>query len=142
MTDNVHGTLVLLGDRGVLITGPSGSGKSSLALDLIADARGFAMLVSDDRVLIEKGADGRLIGRAPSAIAGRIEMRGVGIVDRSFEPRAVIDLVVELADPGSVERMPTVRSWRGAPLLRVPWRACMLARQHVATVLSQPKSCL
>ncbi|MFN3764374.1 MAG: HPr kinase/phosphorylase [Aliihoeflea sp.] len=140
MAENVHATLVILGDRGVLITGPSGSGKSSLALDLIVHARGFALLVSDDRVLIEKRADGRLIGRAPSVIAGQIEMRGIGIVARSFEPRAVVDLVVDLVDPESVERMPDATFWNGLPFLRLPWRACTPARQHVAFALMQPKS--
>lgn len=140
MAENVHGTLVLLGDRGVLIMGPSGSGKSSLALDLVAHADGFAMLVSDDRVLIEHGADGRLVGRAPSVIAGQIEIRGIGIVVLPFEPRALVDLVVDLTDPERVERMPEAQSWNGVPLLRVPWRACALARQHVAAALAQPKS--
>ncbi|MBL0934567.1 MAG: HPr kinase/phosphatase C-terminal domain-containing protein [Rhizobiaceae bacterium] len=140
LTENVHGTLVLLGDRGVLIIGPSGSGKSSLALDLIAHSGGFAVLVSDDRVLVERHADGRLVGRAPSVIAGQIEVRGIGIVARPFEPRALVDLVVDLTDPERVERMPEAQSWNGVPLLRVPWRACALARQHVAAALTQPKS--
>jgi len=140
LTDNVHGTLVLLGDRGVLITGPSGSGKSSLALDLIANATGFAMLVSDDRVLLEKSPGGTLVGRAPSVIGGQVEIRGIGIVARPFEPRAVVDLVVDLVDPDSVERMPEPLARDGVPFLRVPWRACAMARQHVAAALERLKS--
>lgn len=140
MAENVHGTLVLLGDRGVLITGPSGSGKSSLALDLISQSRGFAILVSDDRVLIERGAGGRTIGRAPSVISGQIELHGLGIVARPYEPRAIIDLVVDLVDPAQVERMPEPQAWNGVPLLRLPRRACALARQHVAAALLKLKS--
>ncbi len=139
MNGNAHGTLVLLGDRGVLITGPSGSGKSSLALDLIAHADGFARLVSDDRVLLERSPRGS-IGRAPSVIAGQIEIRGIGIVARPFEPRAVIDLVVELVDPESVTRMPEPTERDGVPHLRVPWRSCAMARQHVAAALDRAKS--
>ena len=140
MNANAHGTLVLLGDRGVLITGLSGSGKSSLALDLIAHAEGFARLVSDDRVLIEPSPRGRSIGRAPSVIAGQIEIRGIGIVARPFEPRAVIDLVVELVDPESVTRMTEPTERDGVPHLRVPWRSCAMARQHVAAALDRAKS--
>lgn len=140
MSENVHGTLVLLGDRGVLVSGPSGSGKSSLALDLIANADGFAMLVSDDRVLLERSPRGRLVGRAPSAISGRIEIRGIGIATCSFEPRAIVDLIVELVEPDSIERMPETTERDGVPVLRAPCRASALARQHVAAMLDRLKS--
>jgi serine kinase of HPr protein (carbohydrate metabolism regulator) len=140
LSRNIHGTLVLLGDRGVLITGASGSGKSSLALALIAHAEGFATLVSDDQVLLEKRSGGRLAGRAPPVIGGRIEIRGIGIVARTFEQRAIVDLIVELVEPDVVERMPEPVERDGVPLLRVPWRACTLARQHVAAALERVKS--
>ena len=140
MNRNIHGTFVLLGDRGVLITGASGSGKSSLALDLIAHATGFARLVCDDQVLLERRSGGRLVGRAPPVIGGRIEIRGIGIVARIFEKRAIIDLIVELVEPDVVERMPEPMERDGVPLLQVPWRACTMARQHVAAALDHAKS--
>ncbi|MDF1600766.1 HPr kinase/phosphorylase [Mesorhizobium sp. YIM 152430] len=140
MNRNVHGTLVLLGDRGLLITGASGSGKSSLALDLIAHAEGFARLVSDDQVLLESRSRGRLVGRVPPVIGGRIEIRGIGIVARIFEKRAIIDLIVELVEPDSIERMPEPMERDGVPFVRVPWRDCARARQHVAAALDRAKS--
>ena len=76
----VHAACVVLGEAGVLIRGESGAGKSSLALGLIeaAPAHGlFGALVADDRVRITC-AHGRLVARPHPAIAGRIELRGLG----------------------------------------------------------------
>lgn len=89
--------------RGALIEGPSGSGKSDLALRALA--QGFA-LVADDQV--EVWADvGRLYGRSPDVLAGLIEVRGQGVQRCPYRPFAPIDLVVSLAaDPAAVERMP------------------------------------
>lgn len=140
MGDNIHATLVLLGDRGVLITGVSGSGKSSLALDLLAHAHGFAALVSDDRVLIEHRPDGRVIGRAPASIRGQIEIHGFGIVPHAFVASAVIDLLIELVDPAAIIRMPDRQERDGVPLLQVPWRTAAIARQHVAAALRRLNS--
>ena len=88
-TENVHATAVAQDGRAVLICGPSGSGKSDLALRLID--RGFT-LVSDDRTLV-RGEDERLIASAPPAIRGKIEVRGLGIVDVP----AIDDVPVALA---------------------------------------------
>ena len=71
----IHATTVQLGAHGVLIIGPSGSGKSDLALRLIGEG---ALLVSDDQTRLTL-KDGRLIATAPATIAGRIEARGIGI---------------------------------------------------------------
>lgn len=96
----IHASAVLVGSRAVLIRGPSGSGKSRLALDLIAAVRGgtlrFARLVGDDRVHIE-AAHGRLVVRPAAALAGMIELRGVGLLKLPYEPSAVVGLVVDLA---------------------------------------------
>lgn len=99
-TEMAHATAVSIHGRGVLIEGLSGSGKSDLALRLID--RG-ALLVSDDQVLLTReGA--RLIAAPPATIAGKIEVRGLGIVDHYHRDRVAIALIVRLDD--AVERMP------------------------------------
>ncbi len=94
----VHANALLIGADGVLLRGPPGAGKSGLTLDLIdyARARGqFARLIGDDRVeLVNR--NGRLIAHPHPAIAGKIEVRGLGIVKTAFEPAGVIRLVVDL----------------------------------------------
>jgi HPr kinase/phosphorylase len=96
----IHASAVLAGARAVLIRGPSGVGKSRLALDLISAAAGgllrFARLVADDRAEIEAAA-GRLLVRPAPALAGLIEIRGLGIRRLPYEPVAVVGLVVDLA---------------------------------------------
>ena len=72
----LHASCVELAGTGVVLLGPSGSGKSDLALRLID---GGARLVADDRVVVERSGD-RLIARPPEAIAGLIEVRGLGIM--------------------------------------------------------------
>eukprot|EP01035_Chromulina_nebulosa_P013930 gene13930-18450_t len=83
-----------------MIVGPSGAGKSDLALRLID--RG-AVLVSDDYTECAV-SDGALLASAPSTIAGKIEMRGLGIVDMPHAGPTAVAMVVTLADTG--ERMP------------------------------------
>lgn len=139
-TGNIHASLVLLGDRGVLITGPSGAGKSALALELVAHANGFAMLVGDDRIIVRKQPDGRYVGSVPQSIAGRVEVRGIGIVARAHESRAVIDLVVGLVDGGGIDRMPEPQVCDGIELIEVPRRDCFSARQRIAEAISRLKS--
>jgi serine kinase of HPr protein (carbohydrate metabolism regulator) len=101
-----HGTLVKLLAGAVLLRGPSGSGKSDLAFRLID--RG-AVLVADDQVSIRVDGD-RLIGAPPVALAGLIELRGIGIVELPYLEDAVIDLVIDLDDTGEIERLPEERS--------------------------------
>ena len=99
-SETLHASCVAIGGRAVLIAGPSGSGKSDLALRLID--RG-AVLVSDDYTLLIRGAD-RLSATAPATIAGRIEVRGIGIVDMPHVEHVPVALLVELAD--ATDRMP------------------------------------
>ena len=100
MTETVHASCVAIGGRGILIRGRSGSGKSDLALRLID--RG-ARLVSDDYTnLTARG--GRLRAAAPPTIAGKLEIRGVGIVDLAAETDIPLCLVAELGD--APERLP------------------------------------
>jgi HPr kinase/phosphorylase len=109
----IHASAVLVGARAVLIRGPSGSGKSRLALELIQAARSgalrFARLVGDDRVHVE-AAHGRLLVRPAAALAGLIELRGVGMLQLPYEPGAVVGLVVDLA--AEAERLPDAQQQR------------------------------
>jgi HPr kinase/phosphorylase len=96
----VHAAAVLVGAHAVLIRGPSGAGKSRLALELIQAAQAgtlrFARLVGDDRVHLWAAHGRLLVGPAP-ALAGLIEVRGLGIRRLPHEPSAVVGLVVDLA---------------------------------------------
>lgn len=101
-SERLHATTILVGEYAVLIRGPSGSGKSALALALMARPplmpNGLApmciRLVADDQTLVEV-AGGRLLARPHPALAGRIEMRGHGILKVPFEPVAEVKYVVE-----------------------------------------------
>ena len=110
--ETVHASTVAIGGRAVLITGPSGSGKSDLALRLID--RGFT-LVSDDRTVVRRDGD-RLRASAPERIGGKLEIRGIGIVDVETESDVPVALLVELAR--EIERLPAES--RERPVLGVP----------------------
>ena len=96
----VHASCVAIGGRGVLIAGRSGSGKSDLSLRLID--RG-AILVSDDYTLAANDR-GRLIASAPDTIAGKIEVRGIGLIELEAASGVPICLLVDL--DGAPERLP------------------------------------
>jgi serine kinase of HPr protein (carbohydrate metabolism regulator) len=104
----VHASAVLVGSRAVLIRGPSASGKSRLALELIEAAHAgslrFARLVADDRVYLES-VGGRLLVRPAEALAGLIEVRGAGLRRLDHEAIAVVGFVVDLA-AADAERLP------------------------------------
>ena len=102
MANQVHGTCVDVAGTGVLLRGPSGSGKSDLALRLID---GGARLVADDRVdlAIE---DAGLVASAPPRLAGMIEVRGIGIARVPSVARARVGMVVDLVGDDAVDRLP------------------------------------
>ena len=108
----IHASAVLIGARATLIRGPAGAGKSQLVLALIEAARmgllAFARLVADDRAHVA-AVNGRLIVRPPEALAGLIEVRGLGIRRLPFEPLAIVGLVVDLAAE-EAERLPAAAS--------------------------------
>jgi HPr kinase/phosphorylase len=91
-----HGSCVARDGAGVLIVGPSGAGKSDLTLRLLG--RGFS-LVADDQVDIIGG-----LARAPEALAGLLEVRGIGIVRLPYVPNVQLNLVISLTD--QPERLP------------------------------------
>lgn len=105
---SIHASAVLVGNRAVLIRGPSGSGKSHLAFDLILAGRSRqvapAMLVGDDRVYLE-ALEGQLIVRPVPSLSGLIEIRGLGIRKCDFVKEAVVGLLVDL-DAEDAERLP------------------------------------
>ena len=125
-TENLHASCVAAQGQAVLITGRSGSGKSDLALRLID--RGFT-LVSDDRTILRK--DGKkLVASAPDTIKGKIEVRGVGILEMEAVPSAPVVLVVELAT--EIERLPDDGSERqilgtSIPLVSIDARSASAA---------------
>ncbi len=101
-----HASLVLIDGAGILLIGPSGSGKSDLAVRLI-DAGGD--LVADDQVDVRVPVEGEgemPVGHVPERLAGRIELRGVGIVPVTYTPFASIHLVVDLMVRDTIPRMP------------------------------------
>ena len=99
-SEAVHATTVAIDGRAVMISGPSGSGKSDLALRLLD--RGFS-LVSDDQTFVRRDGE-RLIAAAPPNIAGKLEIRGIGIVEVAYVDDVPIALLVELT--GHIERLP------------------------------------
>ena len=100
----LHATCIAIGGAGLLLRGPSGAGKSDLALRLID---GGALLVADDQVLLA-AEGGRLIARAPAALAGLLEVRGLGILAVPAAAQAPLALVADLV-PAAVERLPEPR---------------------------------
>lgn len=101
----LHASCVSVDGHGLLIRGASGSGKSTLALSLLALG---AALVADDRVLLEL-EQGALIARAPDAIAGMIEARGLGLLSADRCDHSTICTVVDLDIP-ETQRLPPVRT--------------------------------
>ena len=99
-SETVHATTVAKDGRAVMISGPSGSGKSDLALRLLD--RGFA-LVSDDQTLVRRQEE-RLIASAPANIAGKLEIRGIGIVEMDHVDDIPVALLVELSS--DIQRLP------------------------------------
>lgn len=89
----IHASCVTLGGRGLLIKGPSGSGKSALALQLMAFG---AMLVADDRVVV-KVRNGEVFASAPPTLKGLIEARGIGLLNADAASESVVVGVVDLA---------------------------------------------
>lgn len=123
---SVHASAVKVGGLAVLIRGPSGSGKSRLAFDLIMAGRSgvieTAVLVGDDRVHLATVGDEIEVRPAP-VLAGLIEIRGLGIRRCDFVEHATVGLVVDL-DAADAERLPSAKTLKisisGVELPRIP----------------------
>jgi HPr kinase/phosphorylase len=142
----VHATCVAIGEAGVLLRGPSGSGKSDLALRLI-DAG--ARLVADDRVTLERvpgAGSGALRARAPNAIKGKMEVRGIGICTPPAREFATLALAVDLVASDGVERLPesATCAYLGVtlPLVAIaPFEASAAAKVRLAVAALNGNSC-
>ena len=120
MADSIllHGSCLSIGEAGVLLLGPPGSGKSDLALRLIdqpgcgiSGALKPAKLVADDQVAVKLEA-GRLIASAPPVIAGLIEIRGLGLVNIPHLAQIALALVVRLNGHAAIDRAPDMEKTR------------------------------
>ncbi len=113
-TASVHASAVLVDDRAILIRGPSGSGKSRLAFDLILAGRAGQLpattLIGDDRLRLDV-ADGQLRVQATPELAGMIEIRGLGIRKCPFVDVGIVGLIVDLA-ADDAERLPPATALR------------------------------
>lgn len=99
----VHASCVAIETVGCLLLGPSGSGKSDLALRLVMDQG--ARLVADDQVAVARRMN-QLVASPPRNLAGLIEVRGVGILRLTHRAHAALGLAVVLVAPDEVERLP------------------------------------
>ena len=129
----VHASCVAVDGAGVLLLGPPGSGKSDLALRLVD---GGATLVADDQVDV-RAAAGRLEAAAPAALAGKIELRGLGILAVAWQQSAPLRLAVELLTDRPPERLPAAAERRfegiALPLIRLaPFEASAAAKVRLA----------
>ncbi|MEO1275475.1 MAG: serine kinase [Pseudomonadota bacterium] len=127
--DPLHASAVALGERGLLILGPSGAGKTRLALELVALG---AELVADDRVIVE-AHEGQLWMRPAPALAGLLEIRGAGVLRHPHRAEAPLWLAVDLGR-AAAERM------AGATQIRIAGTdlPCLAGRppMHAAALLA------
>ncbi len=121
--DSVHASCVAFDGFGVLLRGPSGAGKTDLALRLMDEgSRGEPVcLVADDRVVLE-AVEGRIRARAPERLQGFMEVAGLGIVPVPFCPMVWVGLVVDLVERSRVGAVPS----SGALQVRIG--GCVLPR--------------
>jgi HPr kinase/phosphorylase len=137
----LHASCVLVEGGAVLLRGPSGSGKSDLALRLIELG---GVLVADDQVLLTRDGEA-LLARAPDILAGLLEVRGLGILKFSYQAAAAVGAVIDLVEPSEIERMPEPETVllldKTLPLYRVFAREASaplkvrLAMQHAAGLI-------
>jgi serine kinase of HPr protein (carbohydrate metabolism regulator) len=119
---------------GVLLRGPSGGGKSDLALRLIEAG---ARLVADDYVEADREGDD-LVVRPPATIAGLLEVRGLGVLKLDYLASAPLALIIDLVAAESIERLPETPAMEdvcGVPVRRLalhPWEISAVAKVRLA----------
>lgn len=140
---NRHCCVVEIDGFGMLLEGPSGAGKTSLALGLLEHSmlsERPAGFVCDDQAIIGT-QDGKLIAKAPLQTSGMVEIRGYGVVQIANQPEAVIRLVVKLVSDEEVERMPQneveIITGISLPILKVPMRYEAGARRIIMAWISE-----
>ncbi|GAB6052246.1 HPr kinase/phosphatase C-terminal domain-containing protein [Magnetospira thiophila] len=132
-TQQIHGTCVRIGGCGVLLRGPSGSGKSDLALRLIVDG---AQLVADDRT--ELGLrDDQLWASSPPALSGMLEVRGLGLMRLEAAPGAALHLLIDLVAPANVPRLPepqweVILNHKVSRIVLAPFESSAVAKVRLA----------
>ncbi|MEM1038141.1 MAG: hypothetical protein AAGI12_01580 [Pseudomonadota bacterium] len=139
--NTTHACAIVLGQRGVLITGPSGSGKSALAAHLVEHWQSqefHASWISDDRVCLTCAHE-TLIARCPDTITGMVEIGHVGIVRADHQSSGRIDGVIKLVSQSALERMPqhgmeciSSAAPVSLPTLHVPERAIVASAQMIS----------
>lgn len=102
--EKFSGTCIAFSDDAVLFRGPSGCGKSDLALRCIN--RGAALISDDQTMLCKKNK--KIFASPPATIAGKLEVRGLGIVEFPYIKRAQLALVLDLVDEDAMERLPDI----------------------------------
>lgn len=99
---NYHGTSLVFNKRGILLRGKSGSGKSDLALRLIHEG---ATLIADDQTdIVANGSE--LIAACPAPLEGKLEVRGIGIIDVPFIKQHPLHIIIDLVSWKNIERFP------------------------------------
>lgn len=134
--ERVYGTCIAFDGRAVLLRGPTGSGKSDLALRVV-EAGG--RLVSDDQTILTREHDS-LIATCPDSISGQIEVRGIGIVPVATVRRSPLALVMDLVPGEQIDRFPELRRCRyleiDVPLLNIaPFEVSAVAKIRLALTL-------
>ncbi len=137
MASSIHGTCIALGGAGALLLGPSGSGKSDLALRLLDQG---AELVADDRVELTVQA-GQMLARAPAGLPALLEVRGIGLLP--VHPRkGAVPLAAVFRLERASERLPVPQSWRyedaTVPLFHLDPSAPSAAARVRAVMASAP----
>jgi HPr kinase/phosphorylase len=125
----IHGTCVAFGPYAALLRGASGSGKSDLALRFITlpvEGEHAPMLVADDQIFVEARGDA-LFASVPTTIAGKLEVRGIGIIDLPHVAEAELVLAVDMAAATAVPRMPPE-----------PWEQIMIAGKSLPCIVLAP----
>lgn len=123
---NYHCSVVCIQNRGILIEGVSGAGKTSLALGLLERAKTQSLkayFITDDQAFL-RADNGSLLATAPQTIAGKVEVRGFGITEIDYKPCTEIHLIVRLVGDDLIERTPEPKTVSmheiELPLLLVP----------------------